>query len=105
MLLSELLHDSLCNLPTYYNLSKIDLLSLRLSSTGCSLVISTTRIICVLDYFSSISIICSIHLDTFSIFKEYTNIIPYLNRPGLGWALGLAQHITKISEHEIDQIL
>jgi len=26
-----------------------------------------------------ISIICSIHLDTFSIFKEYTNIIPYLN--------------------------
>jgi len=23
--------------------------------------------------------VCSIHLDTFSIFKEYTNIIPYLN--------------------------
>jgi len=50
MLLSELLHDLLCNLPTYYNLSKIDSLSLRLSSTGHSLVISTTRITSVLDY-------------------------------------------------------
>ena len=48
--LSELLHDSLCNLPTYYNLSKIDLLSLVLSSMGHSLVISATRITCVLDY-------------------------------------------------------
>jgi len=37
-LLSELLHDLLCNIPTYYNLSKIDLLSLRLSSMGRSLV-------------------------------------------------------------------
>jgi len=49
MLLSELLHDSLCNLPTYYNLSKIDSFSLRLSSTGCRLVISATRITSVLD--------------------------------------------------------
>ena len=38
-LLSELLHDLLCNLPTYYNLSKIDSLSLRLSFNRCSLVI------------------------------------------------------------------
>jgi len=53
MLLSELLHDSLCNLPTYYNLSKIDLLCLRLSSMGCSLVISATKITCVLDYSSA----------------------------------------------------
>jgi len=49
-LLSELLHDSLYNLPTYYNPSKIDSLSLRLSSMGCSVVISATKIICVLDY-------------------------------------------------------
>ena len=49
-LLSELLHDLLCNLPTYYNLSKIDLLSLRLSSMGRSLVINATRITSVLDY-------------------------------------------------------
>ena len=49
-LLSELLHDSLCNLPTYYDLSKIDLLSLRLSSMDRSLVISATSITCVLDY-------------------------------------------------------
>jgi hypothetical protein len=52
-LLSELLHDLLCNLPTYHNLSKIDLLSLRLSSNRCSLVISATRITCVLDYFGA----------------------------------------------------
>jgi len=52
-LLSELLHDPLCNIPTYYNLSKIDLLSLRLSSTGCSLVISATRTTSVLDYSSA----------------------------------------------------
>ena len=49
-LLRELLYDSLCNLPTIYNLSKIDLLSLRLSSNECSLVISATRITTVLDY-------------------------------------------------------
>jgi len=48
--LSELLHDLLCNLPTYYNLSKIDSLSLRPSSMECSLVISATRITSVLDY-------------------------------------------------------
>jgi len=81
-LLSELLHDSLCNLPTYYNLSKIDLLTLRLSSMEHSLVISATSITSVLDYSGAailfIYIICSIHLGTFSIFKEYTNIIPLL---------------------------
>jgi len=49
-LLSELLHDSLCNLPTFYNLSKSDLLSLRLSSNKCSLVISAARITTILDY-------------------------------------------------------
>jgi len=49
-LLSELLHDLLRNIPTYYNLSKIDSLSLGLSSMGCSLVISATRITSVLDY-------------------------------------------------------
>jgi hypothetical protein len=49
-LLSELLHDPLCNIPTYYNLSKIDLLSIRLSSMGSSLVISAARITSVLDF-------------------------------------------------------
>jgi hypothetical protein len=49
-LLSELLHDLLCNIPTYYNLSKVDSLSLRLSSMGRSLVISATRITSALDY-------------------------------------------------------
>ena len=82
-LLSELLHDSLCNLPTYYNLSKIDSLSLRLGSMEHSLVISATRITCVLDYsgaaISFDKYYLFIHLVIFSIFKEYTNIIPYLN--------------------------
>ena len=41
-LLSELLHDLLCSIPTYYNLSKIDSLSLRLSSIEYSLVMSAT---------------------------------------------------------------
>jgi hypothetical protein len=49
-LISELLHDPLCNIPTYYNLSKINSLSFRLSSMGHSLVISATRITSVLDY-------------------------------------------------------
>jgi hypothetical protein len=82
-LLSELLHDLLCNLPTYYNLSKIDSLYLRLSSKERSLVISATRITCVLDYsgaaLSFDKYYLFIHLVTFSICKEYTNIIPYLN--------------------------
>jgi len=49
---------------------------------GRSLVISATRITCVLDYFgAAISFDkYSIHLDTLSIFKEYTNIIPYLDK-------------------------
>jgi hypothetical protein len=79
MLLSELLHDLLCNLPTYYNLSKIDSLSLRLSSTGHSLVISATRITNVLDYSgAAISFILYYLFYSFSIFKEYANIIPSL---------------------------
>ena len=52
-LLSELLHDPLYNIPTYYNLSKVDLLSLRLSSMEHSLVISATRITSVLVYSSA----------------------------------------------------
>jgi len=64
-LLSELLHGSLCNLPTFYNLSKIDLLSLRLSSNKCGLVISATRIVLCLglfwySYINSLYILCSI---------------------------------------------
>jgi len=65
-LLSELLHDSLCNIPTYYNQSKIDLLSLRLSSMGRSLFISATRITSVLDY-SGAAII--IHYILFVLFS------------------------------------
>jgi hypothetical protein len=61
-LLSELLHDSLCNLPTFYNLSKIDLLSLRLSSNERSLVISATRITTVLDYSSAAILIIIYYL-------------------------------------------
>jgi len=66
-LLSELLHDLLCNIPTYYNLSKTDLLSLRLSSMGCNLVISATRITSLLDYSSAAVII---HNILFVLFSE-----------------------------------
>jgi len=49
-LLSGLFHDLLCRSSDFYNLSKIDSLSLRLSSNECSSVISATRITTVLDY-------------------------------------------------------
>jgi len=68
-LLSELLHDLLCNLPTYYNLSKINSLSLRLSSMGRSLVISATRIICVLDYSGA-----AISFDKYYLFYSFRYI-------------------------------
>jgi len=68
-LLSELLHDSLCNLPTYYNLSKIDSLSLRLSSTERSLVISVTRITSVLDYSGA-----AISFDKYYLFYSFRYI-------------------------------